>query len=278
MRIVLLALLCIAGQAVFPQQLVNGGFEEWIWDYDTPYPRPAGWECNNHQMNATRDNLPVQACVIPRTGNFSSILWSVTDTVTAEQIPAHLWQSVNLNGERPAQLVMYVRYDVLPDAPAAIEVEFFDRGKFLHKQSLLFSGRDHLDSFERRVLPIQYPYQLLPDSAVVHIRNEVSESSGTSSSMINVDDIQFVYSAYKNIGSIFPNPATDRHYITAEGFKGEHINIEVFDMAGRLVRSREFSVRQQYENIPLEALPEGMFIYRLWSGNDVYTRKVLAAE
>ena len=128
---------CINAHA---QQLVNGGFEDWIWDYNTPYPRPAGWECNNYKFNAKRENLPVQACAIPRTGSFSTILWNVTDTVSANQIPAHLWQSVLLQGQRPSMLTLYARYDIMPDDPALIEVEFFHAGIVLHKESFLWRG------------------------------------------------------------------------------------------------------------------------------------------
>jgi len=109
MRTLLPAILLLFTLNLHAQQLQNGGFEEWIWDYDTPYPRPAGWECNNYKINARRENLPIQACVIYRNGTFSSILWNVTDTVSQEVMPAHLWQGIALNGKRPEVLEFYAR-------------------------------------------------------------------------------------------------------------------------------------------------------------------------
>jgi hypothetical protein len=279
MKILLLSALFLFTLNVKSQQLVNGGFEDWIWDYGTPYPRPAGWECNNYKMNARRENLPVQACVIYRTGTFSTILWSMTDTVTNSRIPAHMWQSVALHGQRPDMLKLYARYDITPDDPAVIEVEFFHSGGLLHKESLQLTGMAHADSFEVVELPIHYTYQLLPDSAVVHIRNSIATTSSGFSSVISIDDIRFVYNYSKSIGDVFPNPGSGVHYILAEGFENAALTIDLYDISGRLLSQQEYFVQYPIENIVLEPLErQGIFFYQFRSGSDNYVRKLVISE
>jgi hypothetical protein len=262
------------------QQLVNGGFEEWNWDYTTPYPRPRGWECNNYKAHAKAEHFPVQACVVTRTGSFSIIIWPVQDTVTLNTESAHIWQSVMLKGQRPDILRFYTRYDIPTKDPASVEVEFFQSGKFLHRELMLITGMAHLDSFEEISMPINYTYQLAPDSAVVHIRSSVSENPSGPGNMVTVDDIQFIYNGKHELGDVFPNPVSGNHYILAEGFENTTLTIELFDIMGRLVNQKEYLVQSRTENIPLEFLPiaGSNYFYRIRSGSDLYVRKVLAQE
>lgn len=273
MLVVFFALCYISSDA---QEIVNGGFEDWVWDYDTPYPRPAGWECNNYKAHALRADLPVQACVISRSGRFSTLLWNVTDSVTLDPAPAHLWQSVQLHGERPEALSLYTRYD-LSDDGASIEVEFFGSGHFLHREIRLLSGQGPVDSFGYILIPIHYPYQVVPDVAIVHIRSSAAEHPSGLSGTISIDDIRFQYHHVRNIGTIFPNPVSGPCYLPVEGFGNTTLSIEWYDVSGRLIGQKEYAVEHAFENVPLgiPGGPGGVYFYRIRCGSDAYIRKVV---
>jgi len=150
---------------------------------------------------------------------------------------------------------------------------------FLHKELKLFEGLAHLDSFERIQVPIQYPYEVIPDSAVVHFYSTTIETPSGFSNMLSVDDVRFVYNDARSIGNIFPNPATDSHYIPVEGFENSLLHIELYDISGRLLTQREYVVQQHAENIPLEPiLAEGAYYYRIAAGGSLFSRKLVVGQ
>lgn len=68
--------------------------------------------------------------------------------------------------------------------------------------------------------------------------------------------------------NIYPNPVKD--VLTVEA--SEYQNVEVFDLAGRCVISREIS---GVANIDMSQMPKGVYIVKMNDENGIATRKVV---
>lgn len=78
--------------------------------------------------------------------------------------------------------------------------------------------------------------------------------------------------------TIYPNPASDRFYISREeSMRNKALNVEVFDLSGRQVLEKKFlDVRENYEIVTGNL--EGLYLVRVRCGTKIYHSRILLVE
>jgi hypothetical protein len=100
------------------------------------------------------------------------------------------------------------------------------------------------------------------------------------SSMLNSGEkimAQEIYTASepKSVFNVFPNPTSGRFTVRMNTNKeSTGISIEIFSIIGERVMQTQLSGRQEYE-LDLTTLPRGVYVLRLFNGNEVATERVI---
>lgn len=76
---------------------------------------------------------------------------------------------------------------------------------------------------------------------------------------------------------IFPNPITDKVSLTLNAQKNHQLNIQITDIAGRLVFTEKWQVviGNNAKILELEALPDGIFMIQLIENQNILLKKII---
>jgi len=77
--------------------------------------------------------------------------------------------------------------------------------------------------------------------------------------------------------TIFPNPASDQLTLEINSIKATEINVLIIDLMGKIVHEQSFNFDQGLSKnvMQLDQLHEGIYLIKLQSGNDTFTKKLV---
>jgi hypothetical protein len=82
--------------------------------------------------------------------------------------------------------------------------------------------------------------------------------------------------------NIFPNPSSTKAEINYYLVEGSRINLEVFDLNGKVVKvllhNQSQSSGEYHINIDLSELADGIYLVRLITGNSAKTSKLVVSK
>jgi len=78
--------------------------------------------------------------------------------------------------------------------------------------------------------------------------------------------------------AIYPVPARNKIYVSVSDQTNEIKLIELYDIRGTLIYSESYDVFRTVRTIPVQHLPEGLYIIRALSDNYVSTQKILVSK
>ncbi len=78
--------------------------------------------------------------------------------------------------------------------------------------------------------------------------------------------------------NIYPNPANDYIIMQFNGLVKENINVEMYDIAGKLIQNTVIYQGSTIANIDTRSLYSGQYILRFVSGNQTVVKKVVIAK
>jgi len=74
--------------------------------------------------------------------------------------------------------------------------------------------------------------------------------------------------------SVYPNPASNLLFIEFKERQG-NTTIEIFDVAGKIVKAGAFLNSQKYTGIPVADLAKGLYLVRIRTGAGSVTKKFI---
>ncbi|RLF56574.1 MAG: hypothetical protein DRN27_09455 [Thermoplasmata archaeon] len=77
--------------------------------------------------------------------------------------------------------------------------------------------------------------------------------------------------------SIFPNPTNGQLTIEINSFETTQIDVSIIDLMGKVAKEQSFTIDQGLSKnlMQLDELNKGIYLIKLQSGNDVYTKKLI---
>jgi hypothetical protein len=75
-------------------------------------------------------------------------------------------------------------------------------------------------------------------------------------------------------GSIYPNPASDILYVNC-GKLDRNYTFKLIDLLGKTIITKSFEMASQNESISISAIPKGLYLAVIESGENKYTKKII---
>jgi hypothetical protein len=118
--------------------------------------------------------------------------------------------------------------------------------------------------------------------ALINLYDYVLDSNTVKENFENIGGQVFAVGEKPNASeelNIFPNPAAGTATITIPGFNRQQADIEVYNLAGQKVFIRSFAASENKECvIPAGTLPEGLYVVRARSGQEVVSKKLMIGK
>ena len=258
------------------EQIPNYSFENWsniIWE------DLAGWNTPNHYIIGYA-STPVEKTTDAFSGSYAARLNTIffpewNDTLIG-YISYGEWTQTGPTGGFP-----------YTDQPDSVQVHY--KSSFTGNDTAYFQF-----TFKKMGTPIAYngtaisqnqsSYTLFsqavnlpqaPDTVFIWI-----SSGNNPGSQIIVDDIEFLFpvgnNEIYNIHQVvsFPNPASDNLYFNMNFEKSNDVNIDIYNMEGKLLSCNNFKNLYGYSKVSVNIsdLPKGNYIYKVSVDNKVYTK------
>ncbi len=289
----ILSIVAIATLSTTFAQIPNASFETWttVGSYETP----DGWST----MNPTTNVASVYTATKGSPGNVGSYYLKLTSktvgpTVVNGVAVSGVIDPVTMQPKsgfaytgQPVSLTGKWQHMIMGSSQGSVSAMLTKWNSTTHQRETIATATQTLSgmamSWSSFIINFTYTSSNVPDSAIILLA--ASGSAPTNNDYLYVDGLAFTGSVagLPTIGSInssinvFPNPTSDIVKVEINGSASKTATIELLDMKGAVISSKEVEVMNGtvLHTIDAKGLSKGQYIVKITSSEAVEERKIV---